>query len=343
MTQLRYSYEKPNRIQPPAKKRVGLWIVVFVLILAAAFPVWRHFNARPDAEVAVQSETAQNTQNTPTAENDATLSAEELPAADSPAEVLPLPSPTPAIPAELAEEISKLTDLVNQHEFVQARKLAESLLPAEEDHPAWEKIATQLSRANAGIFFTDIPFPERKETYIVTAGDALDPIARKFNTTVEAIQIANRLNRESSNIRIGQKFRIYKGEWSIRVSKEKTKLYLYDQDKLFMIYNIGVGKQDRTPTGTFQISAKVKNPPWYAPDGRVIEFGQPENILGTRWLNLEPVGETDKNLTGYGIHGTWEESRPITDPLSNGCVRMRNSDVEELFDILPHRVPVTIE
>ena len=42
------------------------------------------------------------------------------------------------------------------------------------------------------------------------------------------------------------------------------------------------------------------------------------------------------------IHGTKHESK-IGNPASYGCIRMRNADVVELFDLVDHDTLVTIE
>jgi lipoprotein-anchoring transpeptidase ErfK/SrfK len=47
------------------------------------------------------------------------------------------------------------------------------------------------------------------------------------------------------------------------------------------------------------------------------------------------------NLDGYGIHGTIHPDM-IGQPVSAGCVRMLNNDVEELFDIVPEGTRVLI-
>jgi lipoprotein-anchoring transpeptidase ErfK/SrfK len=82
---------------------------------------------------------------------------------------------------------------------------------------------------------------------------------------------------------------------------------------------------------------------WYRPDGKEIPYtGKPDgdNILGTRWMNLRPTGETPR-LKGYGIHGTWDNNS-IGKAESAGCIRMRNEDVEELFMLVPENTPVVI-
>ena len=262
--------------------------------------------------------------------------------ATSPSEQLSKPGEvTPAQQEALtqAEEYLKIGDYRKIRDLILQNFTQDDLWNGS---PQGDKAAELLTKANKSILFTDLPDPEHKITHVVVPGDTLDALAKANRTTIEAIQIGNNLNLNSSNIRIGQKLRIYTGTWKIIVSKNRNRLILFDNDKPFVVLPVGVGRQDRTPVGDFVISAKVKEPSWYAPDGKVIPYGEPENILGTRWLNLEPAGDTDKTLTGFGIHGTWDEG-DITRPLSNGCIRMRNSDIEELYHILPHQVPVSIQ
>lgn len=82
----------------------------------------------------------------------------------------------------------------------------------------------------------------------------------------------------------------------------------------------------------------MKEPAWYSPDGGVFPYGHKENILGTRW-----IGFKDKpDLRGYGIHGTTQPETIGTES-SNGCIRMLNSDVEELYDFVTLNTEIVIQ
>jgi lipoprotein-anchoring transpeptidase ErfK/SrfK len=56
----------------------------------------------------------------------------------------------------------------------------------------------------------------------------------------------------------------------------------------------------------------------------------PENILGTRWLGFAQKDGFPEAAT-FGIHGT-KEDQTIGTESSNGCIRMHNGEVEELFE-----------
>jgi lipoprotein-anchoring transpeptidase ErfK/SrfK len=124
---------------------------------------------------------------------------------------------------------------------------------------------------------------------------------------------------------------------SLHVSKTHHRLaYLLD-GVMVREFPVGLGKDDKTPEGTFLIATRLPEPVWFNA-GESIPYGDPRNILGTRWLGFE----NRPGMVGFGIHGTNDESTIGLD-LSNGCVRMRNKDVEELFDLVPAGVRITIE
>ena len=67
--------------------------------------------------------------------------------------------------------------------------------------------------------------------------------------------------------------------------------------------------------------------------GAVVEPGSPEYELGSRWMGL--------SIAGYGIHGTKDDSS-IGNHITKGCVRMRNTDIEELYAVVPRGTEVII-
>jgi lipoprotein-anchoring transpeptidase ErfK/SrfK len=120
-------------------------------------------------------------------------------------------------------------------------------------------------------------------------------------------------------------------QWRIIVSIPDRKLALLDGDRIVKTYDVAVGKPSTpTPEGEFSIINHVPNPTYYH-SGVVIAPGK-NNPLGTRWMGL--------SVKGYGIHGTNVPSS-IGKAASHGCIRMRQQDLEELFDLV--NVGVTVE
>ncbi len=110
----------------------------------------------------------------------------------------------------------------------------------------------------------------------------------------------------------------------IVVSIPDRRLALIEDGRVVKVWATAVGApRSPSPSGTFQIVTRIPNPTWYRP-GKVVAPGD-ANPLGTRWLGL--------SLKGFGIHGT-NRPRSIGRRASHGCIRMRNADVEELFDLV---------
>jgi lipoprotein-anchoring transpeptidase ErfK/SrfK len=102
------------------------------------------------------------------------------------------------------------------------------------------------------------------------------------------------------------------------------KIALVEDGKVVKVYSVAVGKQSTpSPSGTFHIASHVVNPT-YSHDGKVVRPG-PGNPVGTRWMSL--------GYKGYGLHGT-NHPESIGHAASHGCIRMRNHDVEELFELV---------
>ena len=219
--------------------------------------------------------------------------------------------------------------------YIGARQLAAKALKdpsVTEFDREWFAAAELINRVDTIFMSSQTPSPERK-AYTIQPGDSLSRIAQKFHTSIGALQRVNDLDRTNPIIYPGNVLYILQAAWRIRVSKRQFVLLLYNGPDLYRLYRVGIGKQNRTPVGTFVISSKVIHPAW-TPPGRNYPFGDPKNPLGTHWLGLSPVPPTDPTLKGYGIHGTWKPDT-IGTGASQGCIRMLNEDVSELFDFIP--------
>ena len=239
-------------------------------------------------------------------------------------------------PAEFAQLMTQAEAQYKNGMLVAARELVYRALiqqgVAEYSKP-WYRAAELLNKVNGTLMNTAAPAPEKKR-YIIKHGDSLSRIARTLKTTVQALQRLNELPRTSSVIHPGDPLYYIEGLWSIKVSKSQYTLSLYLNDKLYRVYKVGVGRQDRTPVGVFEILNKSREPSWAPPGRDPLPYGHPDNIIGTRWMGLKPIENTDPYIRGYGIHGTVDPDSVGT-PSSAGCVRLRNEQVEELFDFIP--------
>ncbi len=178
-----------------------------------------------------------------------------------------------------------------------------------------------LSRERAGL-----RLDQRRAVRDVLA--ALSPAARETIVLVQR-KLKPKLTRRG----FGSVLVIHRGQ---------NRLFLYRGTKYQRVFGVATGQSAYpTPLGRFAIAVKWKNPWWYPPDSPWAKGQKPippglGNPLGTRWMGL--------TSPGVGIHGT-PDAASIGYSASHGCIRMRISEAEWLFNhidvgttvfILPH-------
>jgi lipoprotein-anchoring transpeptidase ErfK/SrfK len=157
-------------------------------------------------------------------------------------------------------------------------------------------------------------------------------------------------------------------EFIITINTSRQELFVFQGKEIIRIYPVstsryGVGNKknsNRTPLGTHFIVVKIGKD---AKSGTIFEHRKntgriaeiytdtthiKEELITTRilWLKgivpgLNEGGEVDSYTRYIYIHGTPEEGL-IGTPVSNGCIRMKNQDIIELFDLVPEGTLVGI-
>jgi L,D-transpeptidase ErfK/SrfK len=120
---------------------------------------------------------------------------------------------------------------------------------------------------------------------------------------------------------------------SIVLNLPNRTLEFFAGGTLVKTYPVAIGKPSTpSPLGSFSIFEKEVDPWWFPPrTGEVVPSG-PHNPLGYRWMGFAPM---------YGIHGT-NAPWAIGLAVSNGCIRMHEADVEELYEVVPYGTPVRV-
>lgn len=217
-------------------------------------------------------------------------------------------------------------------ELLKAKELYQIAAAEYQDYCDYADVQKKIDQINVEIIFSPI-ITEYSEYYKVISGDTLIGIAKKYNTTVALIKKANGL--ETDVIRPGIKLKVLTKLFSVVVDKSRSTLTLLLNGSIVKTYVVSTGKNNSTPIGVFKISKdKLVMPIWYSPKG-VVPPGSSDNLLGSRWMGITTPE------SGYGIHGT-NDSESIGSQCTEGCIRMFNSDVEELYDLLPVGTDVEI-
>ncbi len=178
----------------------------------------------------------------------------------------------------------------------------------------------------------------------VQAGDSLIALRKRAvaanpNLLVCTGQIARANQLGGDVIHPGDRLRIPTDVANMRVDLDAHWAFYLVGDEVVAAWPVGVGKEHRaTQVGTFTVGEKTPEPMWFPQGRKPVPYGDPENPLGTRWIEWLT---TDGRATGLGIHGT-NEPDSIGKNASLGCIRMRTGDVEELFEILPKGARVVV-
>lgn len=184
--------------------------------------------------------------------------------------------------------------------------------------------------------------------------------------------IARSLNRKvdyfTQKVHPGDRFNVFKAGKDIKfhllVDLSKCKMWFYYLDGpekvLLKTYQVGIGKKEPlstsgylTPVGKYGLGEKIAI---YKP-GVTGHFQDADvemiRVFGTRWLPFhEEIEGCSESARGFGIHGApWiensdgtlvEDQSKIGQCDSDGCIRMRADEVEEIFAIVITK-PTTVE
>lgn len=216
-----------------------------------------------------------------------------------------------------------------------ARRLSELLvlgldLPWELQPRTMESWATRLHEAQASHRWDrNGDWPSFEVT--VAPGDTLIGIRQRAVQDRPGLTLCTglieRANGHKGYLRPGQVLRIPTDQVRTLVDLSSHWLLYMHGDEVVCAWRVTTGREgNETTPGRYPVGEKTPEPTWF-PKGRIVPYGDPENPLGTRWITLESSG-------GLGIHGTWEPEA-IGQMASDGCIRLLNRNVEELFEIIP--------
>ena len=144
----------------------------------------------------------------------------------------------------------------------------------------------------------------------------------------------------------------------IKISLAKQELYFFQNNEKIFIFPVstskyGVGNKEgsfKTPLGIHRISEKIgdgaeictifENKKKTDKIAVINNTNNSKDLITTRIIILEGLEPginkgkgIDSKVRNIWIHGTQEE-KSIGKPASHGCIRMKNNDIIELFDLV---------
>lgn len=245
------------------------------------------------------------------------------------------------VPAELRRQTENALLAAKADPDSYRKALSDAVLDLRLERDFRDELLGDLRKLNEKLIFTAEP-TKRYAPWTVQKNDNLTKIAaatNKKNDTNVTPAFLMKVNRLSKPVIMpGQVINVPIQKMAVRVHKDDFRLFVLLGGVICLDYPVGIGKDDGTPEGEFTIRGKTKNPNWTTPEGKVLKFGDPGHIIGSRWLGFDNAA----GRTTYGIHGTTDESS-VGKSLSAGCVRLKKADLEELFEIVPEGCPVVVK
>lgn len=234
---------------------------------------------------------------------------------DRPADSAPAAT---VIPAELADRLREIDQLYRDDLILDAHAALSEIYWKE---PAVRPLIRARIEHTASLIYTsaDRLFEAPVQ---VQPGDTLSGIAERYQLTWQYLARLNRTAPE--RLQAGQQLKVLQGPFSAVVDLDDYALTIHAHGWFVQRYQIGIGKDHRTPVGEFVVEEKLENPVWYNPDGGQMEADDPANPLGEFWLGLG---------NHIGIHGTIDPES-IGSARSRGCIHLADPDIEEVYHLL---------
>ena len=145
------------------------------------------------------------------------------------------------------------------------------------------------------------------------------------------------------------------GKPYIIIDKSDYELKVYDDDGWYATYPVVLGSKSlddkmvqgdrKTPEGVYKIASKRIHEKW----DRMMLIDYPTKADIAKFNQRKASGILPKNAKlgdGIGIHGTWQHDDMAVDffqQWTNGCISLKNNEIEELYNIIPVGTVVTIQ
>jgi len=128
-----------------------------------------------------------------------------------------------------------------------------------------------------------------------------------------------------------------KAQTRIQLDLSDRQLSVYADDELVATYTVAVGKDGwETPVGDFSVTHMAIDPIWENPWTGELIYPGPNNPMGRAVIVFHTVGDDM-----IAFHGTPNEGL-LGQAVSHGCVRMRNADILEMYEIVRYGTAVSV-
>lgn len=318
-------------------------VLVLAILLASGVLAWMLGAGRAEAAPAAKPSlsTVAPTMTAATA----TVAAAAAPQDATPPTTAPV-APQVAVPQPVLTEAQILQQTIAECERTRDtvrlhRVLGEAVASETLDAVLRTALWPRLEQLNAEMIFSTAAHPLFVQER-VRRGDSLwslcQRVKRQRGVTLAPGLLSAVNHVPASGLKVGAVLKVPAAQLAVIVDKSDFRLFVQMDGITVLHMPVGIGRDGLTPEERFTIGSRVLQPDWTDPKtGKTIAFGQPGHLIGSRWLGFSRRGAP----TGFGIHGTVEPDS-IGKAQSDGCIRLGESDLIRLFELLPEGCEVLV-
>ena len=358
-----YGIEYDEREGFPLRK---IWWFVFLILLpAAAALFFRGCNEPGDPEILDDSALGQTryrlttlepnrepparrshffwarktSETTATQTNTTAASKSSSPTLKSTKNAAATPKPANLPSSGVRTLLQKVLEYEEADDLIAAQQLLQQLLLRRDVEEMRDFIERKLGLINMTLILDNRAMPGKKKHHVV-AKNVISRLAKQYGTTQAYLLKANALYKPEA-LRLGHDIWVLDHPvFELTIFKRAQSAILTLNGLFFKRYETSFGNPDLIPVGTYAIRNRLENPSYQTSDNKTLAFGHPQNILGTRLLNLSATGATPA-INGLGLHGT-PRTANLKRATTNCRIRFNNTDIEELCLLMPDGATVNI-
>ena len=251
--------------------------------------------------------------------------------------VKPLPqSQNEEIAPEILNKVAAVGNLLTQNRVAEAYEQLSNMYFYDEMTPEERQyVARHLDQLAGGLLFSK-RHHVFEPAYAVREGDTIESIARQYKITPELLRKLNGIPADTMAL-TGTQLKVIRGPLDARIYPDKHELVVVSRGNYACRFPISVGSGYAGQAGNFTVQDKALDRAYQlAPGLGVIPPGDPDNPLGSRWIELS------KEQGTIGVHGTNSPQVIGTTRQSAGIFGLREQDVAEVYDMLIVGSNVTI-
>lgn len=246
----------------------------------------------------------------------------------------------------LERQINKARVLRKEGKLADAQKLLREQLRIYRNSPTAKEGRELLGNINTEMFFSTA-YPFGKTEYVVRRGDTLWRIARKLDSSPEAIIRTN--NLASDRLHIGDRLFVPEGDFTLTLDLPNERAVVHQGDHFFKQYPIVAMELPRSRQP--QIATHVIANTFWREGQRLTSAEEKKNAEGvTPWIQLAQSGyvlygvsETENDVEDSSVEITEKKSPETSNPdIPPHGIALMKDDLAELQLLIDRGTPVTI-